>query len=80
MGDQEQKEEDDPTWAEYLEKQENDWERQAKKWAQEEAKENWLLCTRVKENDKKVRIFNNYQTDIVRYVVLPCLLEMVIRR
>jgi hypothetical protein len=68
-------EEDDPAWMEYLEKQENDWERQAKLWAQREAKENWLLCTRVKEPGKKIRIFRNYQTDIVRYVLLPCLVE-----
>jgi len=69
----ERQEEDDPAWMEYLKKRENDWERQAKLWAQEEAKENWLLCTRVKETDKKIRIFDNYKTDIVRHVLLPCL-------
>ena len=75
MGNPERQEEDDPAWAEYLEKQENDWERQAKLWAQKDARENWLFCTRVKGNDKKIRIFDNYQTEIVRYVLLPCLLE-----
>ena len=73
MGDLERQEEDDPAWAEYLEKQENDWEQQAKLWAQNEARENWLLCARVKGNDKKIRIFRNYQTDIVRHVLLPFL-------
>jgi len=73
MGNMERQEDDDPAWAEYLEKQENDWERQAKLWAQNEARENWLLCARVKEPGKKIKIFNNYQTDIVRYVLLPCL-------
>ena len=73
MGDMERQEEDDPAWTEYLEKQGNDWERQAKLWAQNEARENWLLCAKVKGNDKKIDIFENYRTDIVRYVLLPCL-------
>ena len=75
MGDVERQEEGDPAWAEYLEKWENDLERQAKIWAREEARENWLLCARVRESDKKIRIFDNYRTDIVRYVLLPCLAE-----
>jgi len=75
MEDMERQEDNDPAWAEYLEKRENDWERQAKSWARNEARENWLLCARVKEPGKKIDIFDNYRSDIVRYVLLPCLLK-----
>ena len=75
MGNPERQEEDDLAWVEYIEKLENDLEQMGKHWAQEDARENWLLCTRVKENYKKIDIFDNYRTDIVRYVLLPCLAE-----
>ena len=67
MEDLERQEDDDPAWAEYLEKRENDWERQAKLWARNEARENWLLCARVKEPDKKIKCTEKIHTHASRY-------------
>jgi hypothetical protein len=52
-----------------------DWEREGKYWAQQEAKENWKLFQSVKETDKKIKILNNCLDEISHYILMPYLTE-----